>query len=119
LVVRLRVVAVTDGAPVAASAPLFHRETVLSVAAVSTVGAAGLHWGAPDEDVDEQDCHGGGAYPHGLLPTVDEGLLGGADERVRPGSGRVGSFDGVGDAARAASAAPPGTPSSWESMASR
>ncbi len=59
----------------------------------------GTALGPRTEDVDEQDCHDGEAGPHGLLPTVDDGFLGGVDERVRPGSGCVGSFEGVADAA--------------------
>lgn len=49
-------------------------------------------------DVDEQGAYDGSAHPHGLLPSVDEGLLGGVDQVLRAGACAGRGFQGVGDA---------------------
>jgi len=53
---------------------------------------------ASAEDVENEGGHDGDSCPHGVLPAVDERLLGDTDQNLRMGAGLVRGGDGVGDA---------------------
>jgi hypothetical protein len=48
--------------------------------------------------VDQHDAHDSDARSHGLLPAVDEGLPGGAEQVLRVRTSATGPLDGMGDA---------------------
>ena len=54
--------------------------------------------GAVGEDVHAQGRHDGDSDPHGLLPTIDEGLLRGVDQRLPARPDPVSRLDSVRDA---------------------